>query len=58
MSKVYQYATNDDKVLTGLTLVNVKNSQVGLQKSITWTKNPQVEILSFATKETMISYQD
>jgi hypothetical protein len=57
MSKVYQYATNDDKVLTGLTLVSEK-SQVGLQKSIIWTKNPQVEILSFATKETMISYHE
>jgi hypothetical protein len=38
MSKVCQYATNGDKVSIGLTLVNVKNSQIGLQKSITWTK--------------------
>jgi len=38
MFKVCQYATNDDKVSVGLTLMSVKNSQVGLQKSITWTK--------------------
>jgi hypothetical protein len=33
-----QYATNDNKVLVGLILVDVKDAQIGLQKSITWTK--------------------
>ncbi len=39
MSKICQYTTNDDKVSMGLTFVNVKDSQVALQKIITWTKN-------------------
>jgi hypothetical protein len=30
MSKMYQYATNDNKVLMGLTLVNVKDVRIGL----------------------------
>jgi hypothetical protein len=28
---------NDNKVLVGLTLVNVKATQIGLQNTITWT---------------------
>ncbi len=39
MFKICQYATNDDKVSTRLTFVSVKDSQVALQKIITWTKN-------------------
>jgi hypothetical protein len=39
MFKACQYATNDDKVSTLYTLVNVKDFQTGLQKTITWTKN-------------------
>jgi hypothetical protein len=39
MFKACQYATNDDKVFTWMTLVNVKDFQVGLQKTITYTKN-------------------
>jgi hypothetical protein len=35
MSKACQYATNYDKVFTWMTLVNVKDFQVGLQKTIT-----------------------
>ncbi len=38
MSKAYQYATNDNKIYVGLEHVNVKNAEVGLQKTITWTK--------------------
>jgi hypothetical protein len=30
MSKMYQYATNDNKVLMALTLVNVKDVRIGL----------------------------
>jgi hypothetical protein len=30
MSKMCQYETNDNKVLVGLTLVNVKDAQIGL----------------------------
>jgi hypothetical protein len=33
MSKMCQYAMNVDKVLVGLTLVNVKDVQIGLQKN-------------------------
>jgi hypothetical protein len=29
---------NDNKVLMGLTLVNVKDAQINLQKTIIWTK--------------------
>jgi hypothetical protein len=39
MFKTCQYATNDDKVSVGLTLVNVKDAQTCLQKIITWTNN-------------------
>jgi hypothetical protein len=38
MFKACQYATNDDKVVTSLKHVNVKNAQANLQKTITWTK--------------------
>ncbi len=38
MSKAYQYATNDEKVIVGLKQVNVKVAQRNLQKIITWTK--------------------
>jgi hypothetical protein len=38
MFKMCQYETNDNKVLMGLTLVNVKDVQIGLQKIITRTK--------------------
>jgi hypothetical protein len=38
MFKMCQYATNDNKVLVGLILVDVTYAQIGLQKSITWTK--------------------
>jgi len=30
MSKMCQYETNDNKVLVGLTLVNVKDAEIGL----------------------------
>jgi len=33
-----QYARNDNKVLMGLTLVNVKDAQIGLLKTIIWIK--------------------
>jgi hypothetical protein len=39
MSKICEYGTNDDKVSIKLTFVSVKDSQVALQKIITWTKN-------------------
>jgi len=35
MSKVCQYATNDDKISKGLMQINVKDAQVALQKTIT-----------------------
>ncbi len=38
-SKAYQYATNDEKKFDVLRNVNVKETQSGLQKTITWTKN-------------------
>jgi hypothetical protein len=39
MFKACQYATNDNKVSKGLVLVNVKDVQAILQKTITlWTK--------------------
>jgi hypothetical protein len=38
MSKVCQYGTNDDQVFMGLTLVTLKEVQVSLHKTITWTK--------------------
>jgi hypothetical protein len=38
MSKACQYATNDNKVVASLKHVNVKNVQISLQKTITWTK--------------------
>jgi hypothetical protein len=39
MFKVCQYGTNDDQVSMGLTLVTLKEVQVNLHKTITWTKN-------------------
>jgi hypothetical protein len=38
MFKACQYVMNDDKVLVGLSLVNVKDVQTSLQKKVTWTK--------------------
>jgi hypothetical protein len=38
MSKACHSAINDDKASVGLTLVNVKVSQVRLHETITWTK--------------------
>jgi hypothetical protein len=38
MSKVCQYATNDEKVTTSLKQINVKATQGNLQKMITWIK--------------------
>jgi len=37
-SKACQYATNDEKNVVVLRNVNVKETQSGLQKTITWTK--------------------
>lgn len=37
-SKACQYATNDEKKFVVLRNVNVKETQNGLQKTITWTK--------------------
>jgi hypothetical protein len=39
MSKVCQYGTNDGQVSMGLTLVILKEIQISLHKTITWTKN-------------------
>jgi isocitrate/isopropylmalate dehydrogenase len=38
MSKAYQYATNDEKVIMSLKKVNVMATQENLQKTITLTK--------------------
>jgi len=38
MSKAYQYATNDEKVIASLKHVNVKATQGNIQKTIKWTK--------------------
>jgi hypothetical protein len=38
MFKVCQYAIDDDKILVGVTLMNVKDAQARLQKTITWPK--------------------
>lgn len=38
MFKMCQCVTNDDKVVVGLILVNVKDVQTYLQKTITWIK--------------------
>jgi hypothetical protein len=38
MSKAWQYVINDDKVSKGLMQISVKDAQVVLQKTITWTK--------------------
>jgi len=38
MSKCGQYATNDIRVFTRLTLISIKECQSILQKTITWTK--------------------
>jgi hypothetical protein len=38
MFKVCQYVINDSKVSKSLMLVSVKDAQVVLQKTITWTK--------------------
>jgi hypothetical protein len=34
---------NDDKVSMGLRQVSVKDAQIGLHKTITWTKNQEGE---------------
>jgi uncharacterized protein YdhG (YjbR/CyaY superfamily) len=34
---------NDDKISMGLRQVNVKDAQIRLQKTITWTKNQERE---------------
>jgi len=40
MFNTYQYATNDEKVITSLKhIVSVKSTHGNLQKIITWTKN-------------------
>ena len=38
MSKVCQYATNDEKICKGMKEVSLKNAQKSLQSCITWTK--------------------
>jgi hypothetical protein len=38
-----QYSMNDDKVSMGLRQVSVKDAQIGLHKTITWTKNQEGE---------------
>ncbi len=43
--KTCQYATNDDKVFMGLRQVSVKDAQIGLQISITWTKMEEDAIM-------------
>ncbi len=43
--KACQYATNDDKVFMGLRQVSVKDAQIGLQKTITWTKMEEEVIM-------------
>lgn len=38
MSRTCQYGSNDERMVTSLKHVNVKNAEVSLQKTITWTK--------------------
>jgi hypothetical protein len=38
MSRTCQYGSNDERMVTSLKHVNVKNAQVNLQMTITWTK--------------------
>jgi hypothetical protein len=39
LSKIYLYATANEKVSTGLPLTSIKATQSSLQKNITWPKN-------------------
>ncbi len=38
MSITCPFGSNDERMVTSLKHVNVKNAQVNLQKTITWTK--------------------